>query len=81
MHEKTNARRRQFTIDAFLVAVTLILLVVCLSVLMSQPTLWRLCLSILDIRGWTNGTWTGVGVALLACFLFVRLWPERKGRA
>jgi hypothetical protein len=55
-----------------------LLLSVCIVLVMSAPTLWGRCLEILDVRNSTHWTWTGVGVALLACFLLMRLWPEKK---
>jgi hypothetical protein len=79
MKEKGRMAFRSIAIDLLLIGGVFVLLAMCFGLTVSKsPALWARCLAVLDVRNWTHWTWTAVGAALLACFLLMRLWPEKK---
>jgi hypothetical protein len=48
-------------------------------VVLASPPLWSWCLDILDARGWSHWTWTGVAMALLATLWLVHT-VAKKGQ-
>lgn len=65
-------------VDGLLAAGVVALLCGCVLGVASNPTWWRWCLDVLDVRDWGRWTRTGVGVALLGMLLLIRAWPEKK---
>jgi sterol desaturase/sphingolipid hydroxylase (fatty acid hydroxylase superfamily) len=81
MQENRTTGFRSVVVDAMLAGGVVALLVACAAFLIAwYPAMWGRCLEILDVRNWTHWAWTGVGVALLAVFLLMRLWPEKSAR-
>ncbi len=64
--------------DWLLVVVIVALLMVVAFFVLSSPRCWLWCLDILDVRGWSHWTWTGVVVALFMVLAVIRYWPDRK---
>ena len=66
--------------DWLLVVVIVALLMVVAFFVLSSLRWWLWCLDILDVRGWSHWTWTGIVVALFMVLAVIRFWPEGKQR-
>lgn len=76
--QKRRTPRGFSIVDGLLAVGVAAVLCGCMLGVVSNPTWWRWCLDLLDVRDWGRGTRTGVGMALLAVLLLIRVWPEKK---
>lgn len=76
--QEQGKRGRLPLVDALLVAAIVAVICGVLAMVVATPAWWKWCLDRLDVRDWGVGTRSGVGAALLAVLLVIRLRPERK---